>query len=661
MEDNIKEKSNVYKSIEFDVFATGLPVPINKNNKVSIVKKVLKHPLPSKTKYNEVWRRIRMKLKLKYLLSEWLIENKFSSKVNFRDQLIKINRKATGLTNYSNIENLGRCMIHPQNSLKSAWDGVVTMCLMYTAILMPLSLAFYESGTQDAWYWLDLIIDCFFFTDLVLIFNTAYYDSEGILISDRCQVTLKYLKSWFLIDLVSCIPFILITGSGGNYNSLLRLARLPRLAKLLRISRLLKVLKTGSSTSFLRKIEDRLNIKTSAMRLFQGFVTIILMLHLMACLWYFSAKFQNFDVKTWVMVCGFADMDISSLYLRSLYFTLTTLTTVGYGDIYANNDLERVLVIMWIMIVMFFMTFNISSMSNMVSSIDTKESILQYKLSVIEDFCEASNLNDDLSLRLKDSLRYSTEKSGGSLYNKQDIILQLPKKLRYQVSLVMHKGHARNINFFTENDSVFVSNLIPLLISHRFRINNDIYLERDHPDEIYFIVKGRVGFVYSDKKIIFQQVTNGMLFGNIEIFVPSPRIFGTKALIQTEVLTLKKNLLMQVLGKFPAIEREMICDSEKSKMIALRNIIEMKVIFEFKKEENSSITNQKIKEEVNKRYIQYQKIWRNDEKYDMTNDEILGVSENIKKKVRNLYDYLEIIDEKIFRISEAVKNKNGII
>ena len=46
------------------------------------------------------------------------------------------------------------------------------------------------------------------------------------------------------------------------------------------------------------------------------------------------------------MVCGFADMDISSLYLRSLYFTLTTLTTVGYGDIYANNDLERVLVIM---------------------------------------------------------------------------------------------------------------------------------------------------------------------------------------------------------------------------------------------------------------------------------------------------------------------------
>ena len=91
-----------------------------------------------------------MKLKLKYLLSEWLIENKFSSKVNFRDQLIKINRKATGLTNYSNIENLGRCMIHPQNSLKSAWDGVVTMCLMYTAILMPLSLAFYESGTQDA-------------------------------------------------------------------------------------------------------------------------------------------------------------------------------------------------------------------------------------------------------------------------------------------------------------------------------------------------------------------------------------------------------------------------------------------------------------------------------------------------------------------------------
>lgn len=351
--------------------------------------------------------------------------------------------------------------------------------LLYAAFVMPFTMAFYESEQQDQWFYIDLVLDGSFFIDVCLTFNSAYYDGIGLLISDRCQVTLAYIKSWFFIDILSCIPFGLISGpKSGGYNSLLRLARLPRLVKFLRLSRLLKMLKSsGSSSGFMRKVEDALDIKTSAMRLFQGFMTVIVMVHLMACLWYYEARFQNFTPDTWVAYFGFMDMDVPSLYLRSLYFIITTLTTVGYGDIYAVNDTERVIVIIWIIVVMFFMTFNISSMSNMMSSIDTKESIMQYKVSVIDDFCKESKLNKQLRYRLREAIKYSTEKNGGSMYNKQELILELPKDLRYEVAMTMHKGSARDISFFQKHDKVFVSSLVPLLISQRFRQGDFVYKE----------------------------------------------------------------------------------------------------------------------------------------------------------------------------------------
>ena len=53
------------------------------------------------------------------------------------------------------------------------------------------------------------------------------------------------MKSWFLIDLLACIPFDLMTSndnaSSGPYNKLLRIARLPRLYRLLRITKLMKI------------------------------------------------------------------------------------------------------------------------------------------------------------------------------------------------------------------------------------------------------------------------------------------------------------------------------------------------------------------------------------------------------------------------------------
>ena len=46
-----------------------------------------------------------------------------------------------------------------------------------------------------------------FFIDIVLNFHTTYVGAGGEVVSDPKVIRLNYLKSWFVIDLLSCLPY----------------------------------------------------------------------------------------------------------------------------------------------------------------------------------------------------------------------------------------------------------------------------------------------------------------------------------------------------------------------------------------------------------------------------------------------------------------------
>lgn len=57
---------------------------------------------------------------------------------------------------------------------------------------------------------LSLSIDFLFFIDIILIFNTAFYNEEMDLIDDRKKIFKSYIKGWFLIDFLAIVPFDVI-------------------------------------------------------------------------------------------------------------------------------------------------------------------------------------------------------------------------------------------------------------------------------------------------------------------------------------------------------------------------------------------------------------------------------------------------------------------
>ena len=75
-------------------------------------------------------------------------------------------------------------------------------------ILINELFIFYKQTSEDvSLLVVDSIVDVVFFIDIVLNFHTTYVGSGGEVVSDPKVITINYLKSWFVIDLLSCLPY----------------------------------------------------------------------------------------------------------------------------------------------------------------------------------------------------------------------------------------------------------------------------------------------------------------------------------------------------------------------------------------------------------------------------------------------------------------------
>lgn len=70
---------------------------------------------------------------------------------------------------------------------------IFTIETIFFFLLLPL---FYSS-----------IVDVIFFIDIVLNFHTTFVGPGGEVVSDPKIIRMNYLKSWFIIDLLSCLPY----------------------------------------------------------------------------------------------------------------------------------------------------------------------------------------------------------------------------------------------------------------------------------------------------------------------------------------------------------------------------------------------------------------------------------------------------------------------
>ena len=160
-----------------------------------------------------------------------------------------------------------RGLINPRSKKVQYWDMTTTLALLFTATITPFEVCL---GLETAWnalLYVNLVVNSVFMIDIIVQFFLPIIDpATGELIRNHKRIAERYLKTWFLIDVGTVLPFDLVTvaapdlfavtcGSGSSI--------LLKGVKLLRTLRLVKLVRVLRASRIVQRWESAISISTS--------------------------------------------------------------------------------------------------------------------------------------------------------------------------------------------------------------------------------------------------------------------------------------------------------------------------------------------------------------------------------------------------------------
>lgn len=489
--------------------------------------------------------------------SEKINSNKTSSKTIWKvvaEDLQKQSPKTRDCEEYKHI----KLIVYPDDPFFEYWSYFTSLLLLYTCIISTYRVCVSDSDSS-LWDYIDIIVDCVFFLDILINSLLAYYDEECNLVTDRKKIFIKYMKSWMIIDVLSCMQMQYMFAD-KNYSSLVRItkvSKLYRLAKLVRFLRMIKLV--NRNNKILRYMSTIFRVHIALERLIWFLITFLLLVHILACFWVFIGKFdQDISDKNWIYMTKMQDFGDWQIYLAAVYWATTTLTTVGYGDIKAYNNKERIMACLSMIIGIFLYSYIIGSLTNLLSNLDVREAKLTRKLDIVNRLHrEYPSIDKSFYKKIATALEYRHKNTKSNI---DSLVNDLPLSLRTKLLIVIYQKDLQGNAFFENKNTEFVAYIAPMLKPMRIEPGDYIFRTKELACEMYFIISGEIemslnykdAISFSEMEIPFNLLKQGYYFGETDLLFSesSERSYNAKATQKTELLVLGKEGFEAILKRF---------------------------------------------------------------------------------------------------------------
>lgn len=236
--------------------------------------------------------------------------------------------------------------------------------------------------------------------------------------------------------------------------------------------------------------------------------------------------FEEDAPETWIYQNGFQDLDNGDLYIRAFYFTVTTITTVGFGDITPGTNSEMIFGIVVMISGVIAFSYATGALSSILSNMDDSTARLKAKIEVLDDIRGDYKIGPALYEELRQSIQYEVTRD---VSNVVKFIDSLPHRLKIELSVKIHREIIMNIPFFKERPRDFIAYIGPMLKPQRSKENDFVFLAGEPLLKIYFLSKGVCGYVLPEfQNVVYITIEKGDTFGLIDAFGDSLVLTGRR-------------------------------------------------------------------------------------------------------------------------------------
>lgn len=440
---------------------------------------------------------------------------------------------------------------------KAVWDWLILLLVIYTAVFTPYSAAFLlketEDGSQapDCGYAcqplavVDLLVDIMFIVDILINFRTTYVNANEEVVSHPGRIAVHYFKGWFLIDMVAAIPFdLLIFGSGSE--ELIGLLKTARLLRLVRVARKL----------------DRYSEYGAAV-LFLLMCTFALIAHWLACIWYAIGNMEQPHMDShigWLHnlgdqigkpynSSGLGGPSIKDKYVTALYFTFSSLTSVGFGNVSPNTNSEKIFSICVMLIGSLMYASIFGNVSAIIQRLYSGTARYHTQMLRVREFIRFHQIPNPLRQRLEEYFQHAWSYTNGIDMNA--VLKGFPECLQADICLHLNRSLLQHCKPFRGATKGCLRALAMKFKTTHAPPGDTLVHAGDLLTALYFISRGSIEILRGD--VVVAILGKNDIFGEpLNLYARPGKSNGdVRALTYCDLHKIHRDDLLEVLDMYP--------------------------------------------------------------------------------------------------------------
>ncbi|CAD8160863.1 unnamed protein product [Paramecium octaurelia] len=378
-------------------------------------------------------------------------------------------------------------IIYPESSFKIFWDSIVVCFIVINIFYIPMSLSFeLDKSNQISILFFETIPSYIFIVEIILNFNTAFYN-QGVIHTNRSEIFFHYIQNNFCWDLLITIPFVLAQFDIPYIQFIL----------LLRIARV---------RSMIQNVQDLLNAKEevqAVLEMIKLVYFLVLVAHMCSCGWHLLGRIEYEiynDEKSWLIYYDYYDKQWYDRYLVSLYWSVITTLTVGYGDIVPQTTIERLFVIIVAMVLCGVFGYIISTIGEIIKTLEERKALLKRSLKKVNQYIKQKQLNLQLSLKVRKYFEFKHQIDEQLQEQDDSVLNKLSGQLKQEVLVDIYKRVLLKSNFLKNNiPDELINNLCQKTKQATYAPGCDIASVNDTATKLIFILEGQVDSYFVSK------------------------------------------------------------------------------------------------------------------------------------------------------------------